>query len=228
MLEQAACLKHTLDDVQLDKENLEKDYNSLDKSHKKLVKVLRELQIKHEKICSNLKDFKNENNQISTEYNAISVALVTSRKSMQDHLKLCSQEKGDLKKEIVKLRVFKNEKDAEERKAKKVEKKTRQKNKREILKKQSFEVHTVEGLEATLEIHSTVDSSNNFEILQNQNLCSKPIERKVNHDQIVKIEVENDGNAEEPEETINNLSEPPDLEATSKPENNNEKGISLN
>ena len=175
-----------------------------------------------------MKEIKNEKNQISKEYNAISVALVTSKKSMQDHLKLCSQEKGDLKKEIVKLREFKDEKDAEERKAKKVEKKTRQKNKRESLKKQSFEVHTEEGFEATLEIHSTVDTSNNFEILQNQNLCSKPIEKKVDHDQIDKVEVENDENAEEPEQTMNKSSEPPDPEATSKPENNNAKGMSLN
>ena len=79
--------------VQLEKENLEKD-------SKKLVKELRKLQIKHE-TCSSLKDIKNEKNQISTEYNAISVALVSSKKSMQAHLKLCSQEKGDLKKEIV-------------------------------------------------------------------------------------------------------------------------------
>ena len=81
---------------------------------------------------------------------------------LQDHLKLCCQEKHDLQKEVAKLQEFKDGKDGEERKAKKAEKKGRQKNKNEALKKQSYEVYNEEDFDATVATFPNVETSNPF------------------------------------------------------------------
>ena len=100
IINQSARLRQTLIDIQMDKDNSEKEYTSLEKSYRKLAKESKELQMKHEKICVSLKKLKNEKNQISKDPNAIYVALVASRRNFQDHLKLCTKEKSDLKKTL--------------------------------------------------------------------------------------------------------------------------------
>ena len=107
----------------MDKENIDNDYNSLGKSYRKSVKDSKELQAKHEKTCSSLKDIKNEKNQVSKEFNAIYVALVTNKRNLQDHLKLCCQGKSDLKKERTKLQEYKEEKGLKREKLRKMKRK---------------------------------------------------------------------------------------------------------
>jgi hypothetical protein len=162
---------------------------------------------------------------------AISVALVTSKRNLQDHLKLCCQEKRDLKKESAKLQEYKDGKEAEERKAKKVEKKGRQKEKREALKKESCEADTVKDFEATDELLSNVDISNPFEMLQKQNLGSKPASKTVDQDQNVKAKdprAENVECVEEPEVAMIMSKVPPDPEIpTSKFEPDNVLGMNV-
>ena len=215
----------------MDKDNSEKEYNSLEKSYRKLAKESKELQMKHEKIFVSLKKLKNEKNQISKDPNAISVALVASRRNFQDHLKLCTKEKSDLKKDIVSLQDFKDGKVAEERKKKKVEKKMRQRIKKDAIKTQSGEADTEEDLESTVEMLTNVDTSNPFEILKNPKtrtrLIDSDLKKKFDEDHVDKTKAETVYAESELAKQVSK--EPPDPEVcTTKSESNSVLDMNAN
>ena len=115
------------------KENLT-DYADLDKAHRKLVKENRELQNKHTKVCSEVKTLKLENETIFKESNSLSVALKSSKRDLEISIRNSEKEKEAIKKELVDLQDYKAQHQEEIRKAKKLEKKTRQKAKKKLSK----------------------------------------------------------------------------------------------
>ena len=130
LINQISQLKQTLEIVNNEKEELEKENISLNRLNKKLAKDAADLQRKHEKVCEEIKIFKSDKDSILKDLNVKSVALTSAKKDLKD-LKNISDEK--LKKfevKIVKLQEFKEGKEAEDRKARKALKKARQKERK--------------------------------------------------------------------------------------------------
>ena len=107
-----------------------KEYAVLDKSFRKLFKENKELQAKHMKVCSEMKAFKNENEEIEKGNKALSVALKSSKKDLELNLKHSGKDIKSLREELATLKEYKIQHQEEQRKAKKLEKKLRQKEKR--------------------------------------------------------------------------------------------------
>jgi hypothetical protein len=119
--------------IKIEAEHLEvhQEYAELDKSHRKLYKEHKELQAKHSKICLELKTLKTEKETILKNSNALDVALQSSRKQSEDSFRKSLKEKEALREELANLNQFKSQYMEEVRKAKKAEKKLRQKEKKQ-------------------------------------------------------------------------------------------------
>ena len=120
-------------------DNLERELFASEQARKKLTIEKGELQRKHEKVCGALKQAKNEFENLDIESRKMSVALESSKKSLELTQKASEKKIEQIKFELDKLNVFKNEKVAEERVAKKVAKKTRQRQDRNEATKDSKE-----------------------------------------------------------------------------------------
>ena len=79
------------------------EYAELDKSHRKLVKDNKELQVKHSKVCSEVNVLKDEKEMILKEKNSLSVAFRSNKKEFESHLRDSDKEKEALLAEIVNL-----------------------------------------------------------------------------------------------------------------------------
>ena len=114
-------------------ENVEahKEYAELEKSHRKLTKEHKELQTKHSKVCLEVKTLKTEKEIISKESNALSVALQSTKKHSESSFRQSMKDIEALKEELANLIQYKIQHQEEIRKAKKAEKKLRQKEKKE-------------------------------------------------------------------------------------------------
>jgi hypothetical protein len=134
LLKQVECLKASYDEAVKDNDDTLKNFDALDKAHKKLVKENKELQNKHEKICLEMKKLKNDNEMAVKQNNTLSVAFKSSKKDSENNLKKFDKEINAHKIELEKLIEFKTQTHAEVRKAKKAEKKIKQKEKRITLK----------------------------------------------------------------------------------------------
>ena len=112
------------------KNEASKDLLEIDKAHRKLLKENRDLLKKHEQVCSESKILKSEKETIVKENKKLSVSLSTCRKDSDNSIERFVKEKNIYLSELEKLNRFKIEKDAEDKKNKKLEKKARQRDKK--------------------------------------------------------------------------------------------------
>ena len=134
LLSQIDCLKSSLADANSAKNELSVDLLEIDKAHRKLLKENKDLLKKHEQVCSESKHLKSEKEIIVKENNMLSVSLTTSRKDLENKIGKFEKEKNIYESELEKLNMFKIKKDAEAMKIKKLEKKARQRDKKETKK----------------------------------------------------------------------------------------------
>jgi hypothetical protein len=125
-LHQIDLLKYKLVDALKDKDDACTDLLKLDQAHRKLAKENKELLKKHELFCTEMKIVKSEKEQLSRENNSLSVVLKASKKGLKENLKTFEKEKKGLQIELMNLNKFKVEKEAEQKKIKRAEKKSRQ------------------------------------------------------------------------------------------------------
>ena len=118
---------------EISKEYLQ-EFAELELSHRKLVKENKELQVKHSKVCSEIKAFKDEKENLLKEKNSFSVALKSSKKDFESHVRDSGKAKEALMAEITNLREYKTQQEQELRKTRKLEKKHRQKEKKKASK----------------------------------------------------------------------------------------------
>ena len=131
LVKKVKILEKTCYDEQKEKEHLQKEYLAIQKSYKKLVGENRELQVKHEKVCADMKTMKSEKDLISKELNTASVALTTTKKVLNENQKVFDRRVSQFERELLNLSEFKEEKVAEDRRRKRAEKKARQKKRKE-------------------------------------------------------------------------------------------------
>ena len=120
--------------VKAEKVEAHKEYAELEKSHRKLTKEHKELQTKHSKVCLEVKTLKTEKEIILKESNALSVALQSTKKHSESSFRQSMKDIEALKEELANLIQYKIQNQEEIRKAKKAEKKLRQKEKKESSK----------------------------------------------------------------------------------------------
>ena len=82
------------------------------------------------KVCSEMKAFKNENEEILKGNKALSLALKSSKKNLELNLKHSGKDIKSLREELATLKEYKIQHQEEQRKSRKLEKKLRQKEKR--------------------------------------------------------------------------------------------------
>ena len=133
LVKKVKILEQTCNEEQKEKEHLQQEYLSIDKSYKKLVGENRELQVKHEQVCADMKTLKSEKDQFARELNTASVALTTTKKILNENQKEFDRRVSQFEKELLKLSEFKEEKESEDRRRKRAEKKARQKKRKMIL-----------------------------------------------------------------------------------------------
>jgi hypothetical protein len=129
-LHQIDLLKSKLEDALKDKHDACTDLLKLDQAHRKLAKENKELLKKHELFCTEMKIVKSEKEQLSRENNSLSVALKASKKGLKENLETFEKEKKGLQIELMNLNKFNVEKEAEQKKFKRAEKKSRQRDKK--------------------------------------------------------------------------------------------------
>ena len=131
LVKKVKILEQTCNEEQKEKEHLQQEYLSIDKSYKKLVGENRELQVKHEQVCADMKTLKSEKDQFARELNTASVALTTKKKILNENQKEFDRRVSQFEKELLELSEFKEEKESEDRRRKRAEKKARQKKRKD-------------------------------------------------------------------------------------------------
>ena len=146
------------------------EYAELDRSHRKLLKENKELIVKHTKVCSEVKALKEEKEMNLKENKSLSVALKATKKEFDVHVRNFEKEKEAFRTVIEDLGELKSQQEQETRKAKKLEKKLRQKERKGMSKveEQTSEETAADenqDLEENNNIVLAVTSSNRFELL---------------------------------------------------------------
>ena len=91
------------------------------------------LQVKHEKICAEIKLIKNEKEDLVKKCNALSVADKANKKEIFDLKKRLDKNSEEFESQVRDLKAFKEQKLAEERAIKHIEKKNKKKARKELL-----------------------------------------------------------------------------------------------
>ena len=169
--EEIESLKAINKRLNVERDNLEKELFQSEQSNKKLIKEQRNLQSKHENICLELKNCKNEKVELSKEFNKMSVAHASSKKALTDSHKAFDEKLFNLTTELTKLRLFKSDKVAEEKKIQKAAKKARQKQQKEEIVKESLEDSVVN--DSTEDTSYSLPVRNAFEVLQKEDTENK-------------------------------------------------------
>ena len=138
LINEIHILKSSLDKATFENELTFKDLVEVEKEHKKLQKDYKDIQTKHEKVCLDLKHLKCQKEEILTLNNKLSVALKSSQKDLENKNKDVEAEFHQCKKELEKLKEFKQMKEEETKKLKKKEKKLKQKAIKEQNSKQKY------------------------------------------------------------------------------------------
>ena len=175
------------------KEHLEtlEIYAELDKAHRKLIKENKELQDKHTKTCSEVKVLKNEKKIVLQENNSLSVALKSCKKDSELSSRSLEKQLDIRKAELVKLIEYKTHHQEETKKQKKVEKKLKQKERKntksenEIVKPAEVENYFVATapLSNSFDCLAGIDSSNNI-ALTNELEYMEDISKVKSEDQV--------------------------------------------
>ena len=142
------------------KENLN-DYAELDKAHRKLLKETKELQVKHTKVCSELKTLKLDNAMLVKESNSLSVALKSSKKDLETSERNFQKEKEAVNADLENLKIYKANHQEEIRKAKKLEKKTRQKAKKKLYISENETVKSESENSSTISLTDILEEKTN-------------------------------------------------------------------
>ena len=132
-MENFVQLKKSMDAIKEEKKDLEHDYTTVERAYNRLLEEHKELQLKHEKICSKVKTIQDEKDLILKDHNAIAVAFENSKQCLKDRTKSSEKELTKVKLELGKPLEFKAEKVAEEKKSKKAAKKNRQREQKVVV-----------------------------------------------------------------------------------------------
>ena len=166
-------LKHKLEkketELQLvlhEKKALENDFFKLEQAHKVLNQENRNLQKKHEKICSDVKVLRGEKALLTQEKSSLSVALKTAQKDLKDNSAELNKKLVEYKVVVEKLQLFKNTKIAEEKHlAKKSRKKLLENKKKTTIEDAQLNDSSFDSKE-DIKYISNVPVSNMFSTLQ--------------------------------------------------------------
>ena len=175
-MENFVQLKKSMDAIKEEKKDLEHDYTTVERAYNRLLEEHKELQLKHEKICSKVKTIKVEKDLIIKDHNAISVAFENSKQCLKDRTKSSEKELTKVKLELGKPLEFKAEKVAEEKKSKKAAKKNRKREEKVVTANECKESCTKpnEDIDKVETVpHKKLKVGNNFEKLVHSGLNSK-------------------------------------------------------
>ena len=137
-----------IDSIKAEHKETLKDYAELDKAHRKLVKEHKDLEAKHSKVCSAMKSLKKDNEELAKEGNALSVAIKGGMKDSEISKRKSEKDIESLKAELANLKEYKIQQEEEARKAKRLDKKMRQKEKKKASQAENKDLDN-SGVETT-------------------------------------------------------------------------------
>ena len=192
----------------LEKENVDikTELESLSKSNKKsnsenlkanseaskIKEEKRVLQIKHEKVCAEIKIVNNEKEDLVKKCHALSVADKTKQKEIFEAQKRFNMKNEELKNKVIDLEVFREQKLTEERAFKHQEKKIEKKDKRELPKEAKLKVDEMKFIRTGAKCLDTNGNEALKVTIEEENVETKNVDK----DQRLDVEIKGEANTE--------------------------------